>query len=32
MEDTLVDTLPAADTAELLELVRQLRRELLELR
>jgi transposase len=32
MEDTLVDTLPAADTAELVDLVRQLRCEVLELR
>jgi transposase len=32
MEDTLVDTLPATEPADLLELVRQLRREVLELR
>ena len=32
MEDTLVDTLPATEPADLSELVRQLRREVLELR
>jgi FtsZ-binding cell division protein ZapB len=32
MEDTLVNTLPAIEPAELLNLVRQLRREVLELR
>jgi transposase len=32
MEDTLVDTLPATEPADLFELVRQLRREILELR